>query len=197
MEKERFLYEIRPIRPIKNLIPDKEIMKACSIHLTKEEVLMCLPNAVVWRKFPNRSPIKVTRENLDKLHMKRFSDIGVISNIPAVDMIYLRENIKKIEVDASTKEFYFIDNSGSKNKEFTDKYKDKIHIASNYAFMDNIRGIRIPVEYINNNSSEPDTNEDPHNPDNNFLLEKEEEFSAPTNNSFSKKSKKKVNIRKK
>lgn len=183
-DNERYLYEIRPIKPIKDLIPDKQLMKACSMHLTKDEVLKCLSNATIWRKFPGRTPIKVTGENLDRLHKKNFCD--VTNMIPQADIDFFRDNIEKVLFNPYNGEITLVDKSGP-NKEFTAKYKDKLHTNSKFAFVDGVRGIRIPVETV----GEPDkstvqTIESDNKKD--FLSENEEESSAPIDNSTNSSS---------
>lgn len=72
MVTERFLYEIHPHRPIKNLIPGRSIIKPCSMKLTKEEVLTCMKSGPVFRAFPGKDLIRVTGSNLDQLHTDKF-----------------------------------------------------------------------------------------------------------------------------
>ncbi len=74
MDNERYLYEIRPIKPIKDLIPGKLIKKPCSMQLTKDEVLHCMKYGSVWRRFTGKDPLKVTGNNLDFMHRSVYSD---------------------------------------------------------------------------------------------------------------------------
>ena len=57
---ERYLYEIRPVRPIS--IPGKPKMRqsTCAL-LTKEEVLEYMKYGAIYRKYadPNMAPVKV------------------------------------------------------------------------------------------------------------------------------------------
>lgn len=71
---ERFLYEIRPIKPIKDLIPGKGIKAPCSMQLTKEEVLHCMKYGSVYRNFSDSgmNPIRVTGSTIDRLHNAKF-----------------------------------------------------------------------------------------------------------------------------
>lgn len=66
---ERYMYEVRPYKPISNLIPGKTIWRAQTLKLTKEEVIKCMNNAHVYRHFPGKPLIKVTKSNLDELHV--------------------------------------------------------------------------------------------------------------------------------
>ena len=66
---DRFMYQIRPRKPIVNLIPGKGIRKPMSIKLTKEEVKKCITYGPVYRAFPSIPPIRVTGSNLDSLHV--------------------------------------------------------------------------------------------------------------------------------
>lgn len=66
MEKKKYLYEIRPKRPIP--VPgDIPIRTRRSILLTKEEVMMFMQYGAVYRKYPTED-VLVTGENLDQLH---------------------------------------------------------------------------------------------------------------------------------
>ena len=71
---ERFLYEIRPIKPIKDLIPGKGIKAPCSMQLTKEEALHCMKYGSVYRNFSDSgmNPIRVTGSTIDRLHNANF-----------------------------------------------------------------------------------------------------------------------------
>ena len=71
---ERFLYEIRPIKPIKDLIPGKGIKAPCSMQLTKEEALHCMKYGSVYRNFSDSgmNPIRVTGSTIDRLHNIKF-----------------------------------------------------------------------------------------------------------------------------
>ena len=71
---ERFLYEIRPIKPIKDLIPGKGIKAPCSMQLTKEEALHCMKYGSVYRNFSDSgmNPIRVTGSTIDRLHNVKF-----------------------------------------------------------------------------------------------------------------------------
>ena len=68
----RFVYEIRPIKPIKDLIPGQCIRRACSMQLTEKEALLCMQYGSVWRKFPGMDPLKVTGDNLHLMHRDSF-----------------------------------------------------------------------------------------------------------------------------
>lgn len=71
---ERFLYEIRPIKPINDLIPGKGIKAPCSMQLTKEEALHCMKYGSVYRNFSDSgmNPIRVTGSTIDRLHNAKF-----------------------------------------------------------------------------------------------------------------------------
>lgn len=73
-ENERFLYEIRPIKPIKDLIPGRSIKAPCSMQLTKEEALYCMKFGPVYRNFSDSgmNPIRVTGSNINRLHRSNF-----------------------------------------------------------------------------------------------------------------------------
>ena len=67
--EERFLYEIRPVRPI--IINGRRTRRACSLNLTKDEVKEYLASANVYRRFGGTDVVKVTGANLDQLHVSK------------------------------------------------------------------------------------------------------------------------------
>ena len=67
--EERFLYEIRPVRPI--IINGRRTRRACSLNLTKDEVKEYLASANVYRRFGGTDVVKVTGANLDQLHISK------------------------------------------------------------------------------------------------------------------------------
>lgn len=71
MNDTRYLYEVRPVRPI--VIAGKSIRRPCSIQLTKVEVLEYMKSAAIYRRFANSEPVKVTGENLDALHQQTYN----------------------------------------------------------------------------------------------------------------------------
>ena len=66
MEEERFLYEIRPVRPVS--INGRMTRVPTSINLTKNEVMKYLAYGAVYRRFGATELVKVTGANLNKLH---------------------------------------------------------------------------------------------------------------------------------
>ena len=88
---KKFLYEIRPVRIIR--IPGRQpIRHACSMLLTKEEVLNYMEFGAVYRKPSNAiEPIRVTGENIDKLHV----DNPDVSNLSLV----LGKHIENSEIN--------------------------------------------------------------------------------------------------
>lgn len=84
---ERFLYEVHPVRPF--VSPDgKQIKRACSIQLTKEEVKEYLKKGTVYRKFSgsNTKMERVTLSNLDSLHVRvKGEDQSVVEPTPVVE----------------------------------------------------------------------------------------------------------------
>ena len=73
MSNEAYTYQIIPRRPIRSLIPGKNINKPCSMKLTKEQVLMCMKYGPVFRCMPGKAPIRVTGKNLDSLHISNIA----------------------------------------------------------------------------------------------------------------------------
>lgn len=75
--EERFLYEIRPVRPI--IINGRRTRRACSLNLTKDEVKEYLASANVYRRFGGTDVVKVTGANLDQLHVSKEVARGIIN----------------------------------------------------------------------------------------------------------------------
>lgn len=80
MIDERYLYEIHPHRPIKNLIPGRAIIKPCSMKLTKSEVLTCMQGGPVFRLFHGKTAIRVVGSNLDQLHVAKYEEYEKLAN---------------------------------------------------------------------------------------------------------------------
>jgi hypothetical protein len=68
MEK-RFLYEIRPVRPVN--INGRITRVPTSINLTKAEVKQYMAYGAVYRRFGATDLVKVTGANLDSLHVSK------------------------------------------------------------------------------------------------------------------------------
>lgn len=82
MVTERFLYEIHPHRPIKNLIPGRLIVKPCSMKLTKEEVETCMAFGPIFRVFTGQMPIRVTGSNMALLHVAKYEEYKNKEKVP-------------------------------------------------------------------------------------------------------------------
>ena len=67
--ENRFLYEIRPVRPI--MINGRMTRVACSMNLTKEEAAEYMKSANLYRRFGAGTLIKVTGANLDLVHTSK------------------------------------------------------------------------------------------------------------------------------
>ena len=194
----KYLYEIRPVGPIKDLIPGRVIYKPCSLQLTKEEVKKCMRYGSVWRKFPGKTPVRVTGENLNSMHQKEFSKDITKHIIPRNDL----DNINKIKIILyhDTKEWYFADiTSGEKNDYFTSRYKDSTRLVNNkVAYINGIKKeIPIEIKFNTQHAAESDNDSSIVESENRgFLSGKGEESSAHTynkNNSSSKNNKHKYN----
>lgn len=198
-DNTRYLYEIRPIGPIKDLIPNTTILKPCSMHLTKEEVLKCMERASVWRKYPTQPMVKVTKENVDVLHQKSASIISI--SMPDSDKKFFMRNIKKVLLDTNTSLPYFADNYGNVLDDFSEKYRQDIAIMGDYAIINSIPTVKIPVEPLKKNTqntvevasskSSTETYSSNKVEDKDFLSESEEESSAHTYNNNKNSSSKK------
>lgn len=71
---DRFRYQVTPFSPIRDLIPGQSINRPFTTDLTKEEVFICMKHGPVYRAFHNQPLIKVTGENIDKLHRKALEE---------------------------------------------------------------------------------------------------------------------------
>lgn len=70
--EEKYLYSINPRRTIKNIAGVNAIRTSKSLFLNKDEVLECLKNASVYRRFSVNQIVKVTPYTLDRLHNEKF-----------------------------------------------------------------------------------------------------------------------------
>ena len=68
---EKFKYQVNPRIAIKGLTP-KPILRATDIELTKDEVKECLKHGPVYRKFDGSHVVRVTLNDVDRLHQKNF-----------------------------------------------------------------------------------------------------------------------------
>lgn len=69
--EERFIYNVVPRRPIRNLIKGKVVSRSENLSLTKDEVLYCLKFGAVYRKFYGETKMeRVVPSNLDRLHRR-------------------------------------------------------------------------------------------------------------------------------
>lgn len=71
--EQTFLYTVNPRRIIKGISGVKEIRTAKSLQLTKEDVLICLKNATVYRRFANVGiNERVNIGNIDRVHREEY-----------------------------------------------------------------------------------------------------------------------------
>lgn len=120
MNDTRYLYEVRPVRPI--IISGKSIRIPCSIQLTKAEVIEYMKSAAIYRRFSNSEPVRVTGENLDALHQQTYNpNFKSVVSVPTISVPKIEITTPKITEDPvvakpsveETEE----DNSGKKSKE--------------------------------------------------------------------------------
>lgn len=70
---QTYLYEVRPHRIITGIHGVPYIRSPRSVYLTKDEVLICLKNGSVYRRFANLDKLeRVTVTNVDRLHNENF-----------------------------------------------------------------------------------------------------------------------------
>lgn len=71
INNEVFSYQVNTIMPIIGLSCGT-IMVPSTVKLTKEDVLVCLKKAPVFRRFVNRKLERVTISNIDRLHNENY-----------------------------------------------------------------------------------------------------------------------------
>ena len=70
----KYLYEVHPLRPVLTPIEGRFTRRPFSADFTVEEVRKIMPNARVYRRFPDKMEIvPVTGENLEDLHRPKFN----------------------------------------------------------------------------------------------------------------------------
>lgn len=191
-DNARYLYEIRPIKPIIGLIPNKTIMKPHSMQLTKSEVEMCMKCGPVYRKFRGEVPMRVTGENLDKLHSASLTNSTTSNLSDVINTAKDFVHIVKCRFSSFSGLGTFVDDHGKEHDELYEKYKNQIHIINNSpscCIIDSLKGRRIPVEFMdekwrNEKPNDKTINGDPDNSEENgdFLGENGEESDALTCN---------------
>lgn len=72
MEEKKYLYSVKPRRTIKGVAGIAAIRTAKSLFLTKEEVLQCVKDATVYRRFSADKSEQVTPFKLDRLHRDEY-----------------------------------------------------------------------------------------------------------------------------
>ena len=105
---ERFLYEVKPLRPIRKP-GQSEIRRPFVALLTIDEVKEYMKYGPVYRKYAdvNKEMIKVTGENIAKLHRdpedkSKASKISVSDLFSAKDSVKVEAEPKKLNVEEST-----------------------------------------------------------------------------------------------
>lgn len=148
MEESRFMYEIHPIKPINNLIPGRSIVTPCSMQLTKEEVLLCMKNANVWRRFGSKPMERVTIANLDQMHTPNGHLLNSTDTVQQA--IKDAEHIVKLCVNPYNGDRFFITDTGEKDNAFTEKYISSTSIddKNRFALINDVKGRRFPIEII-------------------------------------------------
>ena len=70
---DMFLYTVKPRKAIVGLSGSKVVRTNKSLYLTKEDVLICLKNATVYRRFANEGiNERVTIDNVDRVHRENY-----------------------------------------------------------------------------------------------------------------------------
>lgn len=192
MNDKRFMYEIRPLKPIKDLIPGKLLSRPCSMQLTKDEVLLCMKYGPVYRKIDGRTPVKVTGDNLDELH--KDPNAGKVTNISEIAQAAKDfQNVSKAQFDPYTGFWKFVDKDNNEVEGIYDNYKDQMTVIntedhkSDHIIVRSLKGKRIPLEIVN--SQKPESldkimsrinEEDKKEEDRDFLDENGEESGVTT-----------------
>lgn len=75
----KYLYEVHPLRPVLTPIEGRYTRRPFSADFTVEEVKELMPNARVYRRFPDKMEIvPVTGANLEDLHRPKFDTIDKV-----------------------------------------------------------------------------------------------------------------------
>ena len=71
---DMFLYTVKPRKTIVGLSGSAKVVRTNkSLYLTKEDVLICLKNATVYRRFANEGiNERVTIDNVDRVHRENY-----------------------------------------------------------------------------------------------------------------------------
>lgn len=74
MCENTFLYTVKPRKTIVGLSGSTKVIRtAKSVYLTKEDVYLCLKNAVVYRRFANEGiNERVTIDSVERVHRERY-----------------------------------------------------------------------------------------------------------------------------
>ena len=73
MEDKKFLYSVRPRRPIKNLNKEVAVIRTPkTLYLTADEVRECLKCGTVYRRFKADQNVQVAGRDVDRLHREEF-----------------------------------------------------------------------------------------------------------------------------
>ena len=76
---EKYLYEVHPVRPVISPNIGRRTRRPFSAEFTAEEVKALMPNARMYRRFPDHDIVPVTGATLMELHRPRF-DMENIEN---------------------------------------------------------------------------------------------------------------------
>ena len=119
---ERFLYEVKPLRPIRKM-GQKEMRRPFVALLTIDEVKEYMQYGPVYRKYAdiNKGMVKVTGENLSKLHRDpedevKVSKVAVADLIPNDNKVEIAEPKKSI-VEESIEATPVVDEPSTENNE--------------------------------------------------------------------------------
>lgn len=75
----KYLYEVHPLRPVLTPIEGRFTRRPFSAEFTVEEVREIMPNARVYRRFPDKMEIvPVTGDNLKDLHRPKFDTVDKV-----------------------------------------------------------------------------------------------------------------------
>ena len=70
---DMFLYTVKPRKAIVGLSGSKVVRTNKSLYLSKEDVLICLKNATVYRRFANEGiNERVTIDNVERVHRENY-----------------------------------------------------------------------------------------------------------------------------
>ena len=102
MEDQKFAYQVYPHRPIRDVIPGQVIFKPTILQLTKDQAGKCIGFGPIYRLMNGQAPIKLTGENINKLHRATLNDV-IVDNRTDNTETHVEEQIPETVVEEEPK----------------------------------------------------------------------------------------------